>query len=263
VLLAGASAVVSGVGPGLGRSISLAFAREGASVALGARTTSTLERVAAEITADGGRAVWRRTDITNDGDCVALVETAADAFGGVDVLVNSGHHKGDFTPCESSDISTWSDVFAVNLFGPMRLIQAAIPFMRERRGGRIVNVNSGAVISSNPGLGAYAASKSGLASVTKVLAQELGRDGIRVNGVYVSSMVGENIREFGAGEAARLGVGIDDWLQEKAVREFALGIMPHPDDIADVIVFLASDLSRTITGQNLSANNGQWVTGPQ
>jgi NAD(P)-dependent dehydrogenase (short-subunit alcohol dehydrogenase family) len=154
-------------------------------------------------------------------------------------------------------------VFDVNLFGPMRLVKAVIPLMKTAGEGSIVNINSGAVISSNPGLGAYAASKSGLATVTRVLAQELGRDGIRVNGVSVSSMLGDNILEFGEGEAAKRGITVEQWLAEKSASEFALGRMPHPDDIADAVVFLASRLSRTLTGQNISANNGQWVTGPQ
>jgi NAD(P)-dependent dehydrogenase (short-subunit alcohol dehydrogenase family) len=93
VLLEGKAAIVSGVGPGLGRSIAVALAREGASVGMGARTPSTLESVAEEIEAAGGRAVWRRTDISAPDDCRALVEATAEAFGRVDVLVNSGHHK--------------------------------------------------------------------------------------------------------------------------------------------------------------------------
>jgi len=263
VLLADKVAIVSGVGPGLGRSIAIAFAREGASVMMGARTEATLEAVAAEIDAEGGTVAWRRCDISEPDDCRAIVEATAERFGAVNVLVNSGHHKGDFIAIENSDLDTWGSVFAVNLIGPTRLVQAAIPHMRAQRDGRIVNVNSGAVISSNPGLGAYAASKSALASATKVLAQELGRDGIRVNGVYVSSMIGENILEFGETVAADQGITVDEWLAAKSAREFALGVMPHPDDIADVVVFLASDLSRSLTGQNISANNGQWVTGVQ
>ena len=263
MLLADKVAIVSGVGPGLGRSIAIAFAREGASVMMGARTEATLESVAAEIDANGGTVAWRRCDVSDPGDCRAIVEATVERFGTVDILVNSGHHKGDFTAIENSDVDTWGTVFAVNLYGPTRLVQAAVPHMRAQSDGRIVNVNSGAVISSNPGLGAYAASKSALASMTKVLAQELGQDGIRVNGVYVSSMIGDNILEFGEAVAAEEGITVEEWLAAKSAREFALGAMPRPDDIADVVVFLASDLSRTVTGQNISANNGQWVTGPQ
>lgn len=263
MLLLGKVAVVSGVGPGLGRSIALAMAREGASVVMGARTETTLQNVAAEIESAGGAASWLRTDISSPGDCRNLIDCAVARYGRIDILVNSGHHKGDFTACEESDVDGWHEVFSVNLYGPVRLIQAALPVMKAQRDGRIVNVNSGAVISANPGLGAYSASKSALASVTKTLAQEIGRAGVRVNGIYVSSMVGDNILEFGAGEAERLGISVDEWLAAKSAAEFALGKMPCPDDIADVAVFLASDQSRCMTGQILSANNGQWVTGNQ
>ncbi len=256
-------AIVSGVGPGLGRAIAFALALEGAAVVLAARNEQRLQEIATEIRQAGGSALVVPTDVTRPADCGQLVEHAVSEYGRVDILVNNGHHQGDFTPLETSDLEQWDDVFAVNLFGPLRIVQAVVPVMRRNGGGRIVNVNSGAVISSKPTLGAYSASKAGLASVTKTLALELGRSGIRVNGVYVSSMVGDNVKEWGARVAAEEGITFDEWFHRKSSGEFATGTMPLPDEVAGTVVFLASDLSRSVTGQMISANNGQWVEGNQ
>jgi NAD(P)-dependent dehydrogenase (short-subunit alcohol dehydrogenase family) len=263
VLLKGKVAIVSGVGSGLGRSIALSFAREGAAVALGARTESMLRKVADEITNAGGRAWWSRLDVSDPASPPAFVDGVVDAFGQIDVLVNNGHHKGDFTPLVESNVDEWPAIMAVNLTGPMRLMQACVPHMRARGGGSIINVNSGAAVNSNPTLGAYSASKSALASVTRTLALEVGPEDIRVNGVYVSSMVGDNVFEWGATMAEQEGISLDEWFERKQRTEFALGRMPTPDAIAGVMVFVASDLACTVTGQNISANNGQWVVGPQ
>jgi NAD(P)-dependent dehydrogenase (short-subunit alcohol dehydrogenase family) len=262
-VLAGKVAIVSGVGTGLGRSIALALARQGASVALGARTESMLESVASEVKEMGGEVWWERFDISDPNAAAPFVEGVKDHFKRIDILINNGHHKGDFLPLAQTDVDSWSEIFAVNTFGPMRLIQEVLPVMRQAGGGSIVNVNSGAAVNSNPGLGAYSASKSGLSSLTRTLALEVGVDNIRVNGLYVSSMVGDNVLSWGTEVADSLGITFDEWFEQKQREEFALQRMPTPDEIADVALFLASDMARSVTGQNISANNGQWVVGPQ
>jgi NAD(P)-dependent dehydrogenase (short-subunit alcohol dehydrogenase family) len=262
-LLDGKVAIVSGVGSGLGRSIAVALAVEGASVVVAARDIERITAVADEINEVGESAIAIATDVSRADECERLVEHAKTEYDRLDIVVNNGHHQGDFTALEHSDVGGWEAVMAVNLYGPMRIIQAAIPIMKNQGDGRIVNVNSGAVISSKPTLGAYSASKAGLASVTKTLALEVGRSGIRVNGVYVSSMVGSNVVEWGTRVAESEGLSFADWFARKCEAEFATGTMPHPDDVAAVVLFLASDLSRSVTGQMLSANNGQWVEGNQ
>jgi NAD(P)-dependent dehydrogenase (short-subunit alcohol dehydrogenase family) len=262
-LLEGKVALVSGVGPGLGRAISLALAQQGASLALSARTESSLVSVASEIDSLGGRSYWQQRDIADLSGTREFVDSVLEEFGHIDILVNNGHHKGDFLPLSKSSVTSWPEIFAVNTFGPMQLIQEVLAPMRSGGGGAIVNVNSGAAVNSTPGLGAYSASKSGLASLTRTLALEVGCDNIRVNGVYVSSMMGDNLLSWGATVAHDRGITTEEWLETKQRDEFALQRMPAPEDIADVILFLSSDLSRSVTGQNISANNGQWVVGPQ
>jgi NAD(P)-dependent dehydrogenase (short-subunit alcohol dehydrogenase family) len=219
--------------------------------------------VADEIEGQGHRCYWERLDVTDFAGAGAFVGNVVDRFGRIDVLINNGHHKGDFLPLSESPVEHWPDIFAVNTFGPMNLIQQVLGPMRSTGGGSIVNVNSGAAVNSTPGLGAYSASKSGLASLTRTLAQEVGPDNIRVNGVYVSSMIGDNLLSWGETVAKEQGISTEEWLEQKQRGEFALQRMPTPADIADVILFLATDLARAVTGQNISANNGQWVVGPQ
>ena len=262
-LLAGKVAIVSGVGTGLGRSIAVTLADEGASLVLAARNTERLDQIAAEISGSGGSAIAVPTDVSRPEQCARLVERAVDHYGRLDILVNNGHHQGDFTMLEASNVDEWESIFAVNLYGPMRIIQAAVPTMRAQGNGKIINVNSGAVISNKPTLGAYSASKAGLASITKTLALELGRSGIRVNGIYVSSMVGDNVVDWGTRVAEAEGITFDEWLARKSEAEFATGTMPRPDEVAGVALFLASDMSCAVTGHLLSANNGQWVEGNQ
>jgi len=140
-VLAGKVAIVSGVGTGLGRSIALALAREGAAVALAARTESMLESVATEVEQMGAEAWWQRFDISDPDAAPSFVEGVNARFGRIDILVNNGHHKGDFLPLALTDVDSWPDIFAVNTFGPMRLIQQVLPVMRGVGGGSVVNVN--------------------------------------------------------------------------------------------------------------------------
>jgi NAD(P)-dependent dehydrogenase (short-subunit alcohol dehydrogenase family) len=130
-LLAGKSAIVSGVGPGLGQAIALAMAREGAAVTLAARSVDYLDDVAGQITGAGGRAVAVPTDITDLDQCRNLVAQAAAAHGGVDVLVNSAFRPDVFQRFETVDLQQWRAMFDVNVFGTLQLTQQAIPRLKE------------------------------------------------------------------------------------------------------------------------------------
>jgi NAD(P)-dependent dehydrogenase (short-subunit alcohol dehydrogenase family) len=131
--------------------------------------------------------------------------------------------------------------------------------MRERGGGSIVLVNSGAAVRNPASMGAYSASKAALASLTRTLAVEVGRWQIRVNGVFLGPVRGENLERLGAGAAAAAGSSLDEWLTVKAT-EMALGTVPTADECAGSVLFLASDLAAPVTGQHLSVNGGQWLS---
>jgi NAD(P)-dependent dehydrogenase (short-subunit alcohol dehydrogenase family) len=258
MLLDGKVVVVSGVGPGLGQELAYASAREGASVVLAARTAAFLEQVASQITKDGGKSLVVPTDITDRSQCEALVTTAVEAFGRVDVLINSAFTPGRFSLFEQSDLDDWRKTLDVNLFGSLQLTQAVVPQMKEQGGGSIVNVNSMVQKKPLPYQAGYATSKGALSTATKMLAKELGAHGIRVNSVYMGWMWGPPVEGFVNGAAKARGVSPDEVIAE-ITEHIPLGFIPDDADCANAAIFFASDLSRVITGAGLDVNGGEFM----
>ena len=252
-------AVVTGVGPGMGRSIALGFARHRVDVVLAARNPERLAAVADEIRALGGHPLAVATDITDEDECRALIGAAVDRFGGVDYLVQNAHHEGDWAPVAEADADSWRSIFDVNLYAALYLVRAAVPDMRDRGGGAIVLVNSGAVLSNPPALGAYTASKAALAAVARTLAVEVGQWKIRVNGVFLGGVLGDNILHAAEHQSATEGITVEQWLERRA-STLPLRAMPTPDQCAGPILFLCSELADAVTGQHISVNAGQWTT---
>jgi NAD(P)-dependent dehydrogenase (short-subunit alcohol dehydrogenase family) len=251
-------AIVTGIGSGMGRSIAMQFAAEGAKLVLGARREAYLEEVASEVREIGPDPVVVPTDLSSEEQCAAIVDRACEHFGGVDVFVQNGHHDGDWTEVVDADIADWRHIMDVNFFGAFAISQRVAPSMAKRGGGRIVLVNSGAVYSNPPRLGAYAASKAALASLARTMAVELGHSGILVNSVTLGPVQGDNttraIAPPGTSDEERARL-----VAEKG-RALPLGHMPTPDECAGAVLFLASPLAAAITGQNIVVNGGQWVT---
>jgi NAD(P)-dependent dehydrogenase (short-subunit alcohol dehydrogenase family) len=258
VLLEGRVAVVSGIGPGLGRSIALALAQEGADVALAARREASLAPVAAEIEKLGRRAIGLPTDVSRAADCERLVARALESLGGIDIAVNSAAAFGPRENFERADLARWHEAFDTTLFGALQLTRACLPAMRARGGGRVVMIGSMATRDPRPGEGSYAAAKAALLMATRTLAAELGRDGIRVNAVNPGYIQGEPIQKAFARRAAASGVPAAQ-LEAEVVERTALGYIPSPDEIAGSVVFLCSELSRPVTGHVLDCNAGMWM----
>ena len=257
-LLENKVAVVTGIGPGMGRSIALRFARHGAGVVLGARRVERLEAVADELRAVGCDPLVVPCDIADAAACGRLVDAAAERFGRIDILIQNGHHEGDWKLALDADPDEWRRIMDINLFGALHLVQRAVPVM-PGAGGSIVLVNSGAALRTPPTMGAYSTSKAALSALTRTLALELGPRGIRVNGIYLGPVEGENLFRLGEGAAAAAGISMDQWVAGKA-REVPLGHIPTPDECAGSVLFFASQLSAPVTGQHLSVNGGQWTT---
>lgn len=248
--------IVSGVGPGFGREIALAFAREGAAVVLGARTESYLETVRAEIEALGGRATAAVTDITDAAQCERLVDTARDAFGRVDVLVHNAFAPDVFQPFEAVDLDAWRHIMDVNLFGSLQLTKAAIPTMKGQGAGSIVFVNSMIVRKILPLQGGYATSKGALLTAAQVLAKELGPHHIRVNSIVPGWMWGPSVQGYFRMMQTQTGRPTQEQYDEIAA-QIPLGEIPPDEDCANAVVFFASDLSSVVTGQALDVNGGE------
>jgi len=256
MLLKDKVAIVSGVGPGLGKEIALAFAREGADVALGARTESYLREVQGDIESLGRRAVYAPTDITDQAQCDRLVQETVDALGRVDVLVHNAFAPDAFQLFEDVDLAAWRHIMDVNLFGSLQLTKPVIPHMKEQGGGSIVFVNSMIIRKVLAYQGGYATSKGALMTAAQVLAKELGPHGIRVNSIVPGWMWGPSVEGYFAMQEKTTGKSVQEQYDEVA-SQIALGEIPPDDDCANAAVFFASDLSSVITGQSLDVNGGE------
>jgi NAD(P)-dependent dehydrogenase (short-subunit alcohol dehydrogenase family) len=256
-LLDGRVAIVSGVGPGLGRSIALTLARAGADVALAARRPEPLAAVADLVEGAGRRAVVIPTDIGDAEQCRRLAAETADRLGRVDVLVNNAFTEEDWRdPFDGFDPDRWRAPTAVNLFGSLHLTQAAVPHLRAAGGGSVIMITTLSVKNPVPLLAGYAASKRALTTAAQVMARELGPHGIRVNCVAPGHIRGASLDEYFDWIAERRGIDAAAVADEIA----SMNALPHlatPDEIAGAVLFFASDLSRVVTGQALDVNCGR------
>jgi NAD(P)-dependent dehydrogenase (short-subunit alcohol dehydrogenase family) len=257
MLLEGKVAIVSGIGPGMGRDISLALAREGADIGLGARKEEHLKPVAEEIEALGRRAHWVPTDVTDREACERLVAGTVEALGKLDVLVNNAF-RSDMGSFEGADLDRWRKMLDVNFLGAMQLTQVALPHLKEAGDGRVIMINSESSQRIEVEYGGYAASKAALASATKSLARELGKYGIRVNGVHPGYIWGPSVQWYFEHLAKERGVTPQDVYDEVAA-DNALGYIADSAEIAGTVVYLASDLSRPVTGQSINTSAGSWM----
>ncbi|MGH9300826.1 MAG: SDR family oxidoreductase [Acidimicrobiales bacterium] len=257
MLLENQVCLVSGVGPGLGREVALACAREGATVVVAARTAAYIEEVAAEITNVGATALAVATDVTDPAARDNLVSATISRFGRIDTLVNSAYRPDVFQSFEEVDLNLWRKIMDVNLFGNLALTQRVIPIMKQAGHGSVVFINSMIVRKVLAGQGGYAVSKGALLTAAQVLAKELGPAGIRVNTVVPGFMWGPPVQRFVAMESARLGI-TPEAVVEAIVAEIPLGHIPEDADCANAVVFFASELSRVITGQSLDVNGGEY-----
>jgi NAD(P)-dependent dehydrogenase (short-subunit alcohol dehydrogenase family) len=257
MLLCDRVGIVSGIGPGVGRAVALAFAREGADVVLAARTAAALDAVAAEVRALGRRALAVPTDVAQATDCERLVDGAIAEFGRVDVLVNNAFLTHPWGPIESADFETWKRMLDVNLFGSLHLSRLVLPHMRRRGGGSIVMVNTMSMRVIEPNVGGYASSKAALLTATQTLAKEVGADKIRVNSVVPGYIWSEKMEAYFRHLAGQQGRSYEQVRDDVASRA-ALRRIPDSAEIADAVLFFASDLSRAVTGQALDVNAGHY-----
>jgi NAD(P)-dependent dehydrogenase (short-subunit alcohol dehydrogenase family) len=257
MLLEGRAAIVMGVGPGLGRATALALAREGAGVALAARTRSTLEEVAAAVEALGRAALVVPTDITKAAEAQRLADSTFERFGRIDVLIVNHYTSEPYEFVVDADIDKWREAMEVNVVGTMAICKFVAPYMVRAGRGSIINVTSRSMRQGQKRRSAYAAAKAGIALFSQCLADELGPDGVRVNCVAPGHIWSERLQEFYQLRARMLGKTYDE-VYTMYTEMMALRRVPTPEEIANAIVFFASDLSSAITGQSLDVNAGHY-----
>jgi NAD(P)-dependent dehydrogenase (short-subunit alcohol dehydrogenase family) len=255
--LKGRVAVITGPAKGMGAAITLAFAAEGARLALVGRDTAVIEPVAAQVRAEGGEAIIVRCDVTNPGQCEHAIEATKRAYGRIDILVNVAGGSGpigktgmETTPQEFDDIVT------LNMNGCFHTMRCVLPTMMAQRYGKIVNVGGTFGLRGRAGRMAYSASKWGLRGITKSFALEVGAYNINVNCVAPGMVDGPRFRDkVCANMAQRLGISVDE-AAERHAADYALKRLSSDADVANACLFLASDAARQITGIDLPVDGG-------
>ena len=248
----GRVAIVTGGATGIGFATALQLARLGANVVICSRTATELEAAAARITeATGRKCLPVPTDVKVEEQCVALVERTIAEFGRVDVLVNNagGTRMG---PLEAIPTKGWDSIFNLNVKSAYLLTREVGKHMIEQKSGAIVNISSGAGINGVKGGAHYSAAKSALQMFTRVTAAEWGRFGIRANCVAAGAIASERVAE------AWKVAGLDAAEMGEAM---PLGRLGTPDDMANMIVFFASDAASYISGETISVNGGPAIGG--
>lgn len=238
------AAIITGAGRGIGLGIALAFAREGARVALCELDVSLLDGALAEVEALGGQGLAFPMDVTSREQIDGVVRQVSDRWGAIDILVNNAGIY-EVLPVEEITEEQWDRVLAVNLKGAFLFCQAVIPQMKRQGAGRIVSMASSAGKTGGTLAGAhYSVSKAGIICLTKQLARELGPHGITVNAVAPGRVDTPMIRVASEeeNEAFRLRT--------------PLGRLGTPEDVASAVVFLASEEAGFITGEILDVNGG-------
>jgi NAD(P)-dependent dehydrogenase (short-subunit alcohol dehydrogenase family) len=247
-VLAGKTAIVTGGGQGLGRGIALVLAQRGAAVTVTGRTPAKIDAVVAEIEAAGGTAQAVAGDVGDRQDVQAAVDAAVAAYGGLDILINNAQSSQPGLSLLEVTDDVVELTFRSGALGTLYAMQASHPHMKARGGGSIVNFGSSTAITGDRGFGAYVMAKEAIRGLTRVAANEWGRDGIRVNVVCPAGM--------SPGAAAFRDENPERWA--KVVRQIPLGRMgDEVDDIGTAVAALCGDDLRFVTGATLLLDGGR------
>ncbi|WP_083528929.1 glucose 1-dehydrogenase [Hyphomicrobium sp. CS1BSMeth3] len=254
--LKGQAVLVTGAGSGIGQAIALAFAAEGAAVAVNDLTRERCQETLELLRPTGVPAMAAPFDVTRLDDVRASIGEVHDRFGRLDVLVNNAAIMVNNTPFVESRPEDCEREIAVGLFGAMHCTRSVLQGMIGRTHGRIVNIVSDAARVGQEKEVAYSSAKGGLISFTKSLAREVGRHGVTVNAVSPAATDTPLRREMLGRLEAKLGAEAVAAREEKVRRVYPVRRIGQPNDVADLVTFLASTRARHITGQICSVNGG-------
>ena len=250
--LAGKVALVTGGGTGIGAAIAGLFAREGATVIVSGRTE---DRLVAAAAAMGAHAV--QADVRQETSVAALFMEVEHRFGGLDILVNNAGITGPVSRAEDLDLAQWDDTMAINVRGTILCIKHAVPMMRRRGGGAIVNMSSLMGLRGYPMRSAYTASKFAVLGITEAVAQEVGVDNIRVNALCPGAVNGALMQRVIASRSAAENRPPEEIVRVNYTDKAALRRWVEPEEVAEAALFLAGPASGSITGERLRVDAGR------
>ncbi len=245
-MLAGKRALVTGCRRGIGRGIAVKLAEYGADLILNDLTIAESDEVVAAVRNLGRKALCISADIANPDSVAAMFAAIKQECGGLDIMVNNAGITADAMSYKMT-IEQWNQVMAVNLTGTFLCCQAASKLMMEQKSGKIINTSSAAAFMGNIGQANYSATKGAVASLTKTLAKELAGKGICVNAVspgFIQTPMTDKIPAE---------------VKEQMIARIPLRRMGQPEDVANVVVFLASPLADFVTGQTIQINGGSYM----
>jgi NAD(P)-dependent dehydrogenase (short-subunit alcohol dehydrogenase family) len=256
-------AIITGGGRGIGKAIALAFADEGATVVVAARTLSKLEETVKEVESKGGRAKAIQTDVTDEKQVQQMVAKTIDEYGQIDILVNNSGIGGPTVNVVDLKLEDWNEVLSIDLTGSMLCSREVLKHMIPRQSGNIISLaaeggRGGDGRAGYPMRSPYTCAKMGIIGLTEVLAIEVGQYKIRVNCISPAAVKGERFNNVIAARSKATGVPVDEFIKQVTVN-YSLKRPAEESEVAATAVFLASDESSCITGQVIVTNCGQHI----
>jgi 3-oxoacyl-[acyl-carrier protein] reductase len=245
--LEGKSAIVTGGSVGIGAAIALKLAECGANVAINYRKhKEEAEEIIRKIESFGVKGLLVQADISNFEDAGKMLKAVQDKFGGIDILVNNAGVNWDGVIWKMTE-EQWDSVVNINLKGYFNYIRAVSPVFRDQQSGKIINITSINGMRGKFGQANYAAAKAGIIGLTKTVAKELGKYGVNVNAVAPGLIETDMMKNA------------DESVKAQAISDIVIGRIGQPDDVANVVAFLCTELGKHITGEVIKVDGGQYI----